>query len=412
MKTRTHACSAIDMNTRPAAADAAGAIPDLASRGGGLPMPFVPPSMRGGNVITTVEQLRGAATLAALNAQETPPAAGNDGILAAGTGHLKRPSPATNVCAANRATESPTNGTKLEGLDDEEFVRCVSSEFRRRGFVVALHLTPEEGTNSSLPAFPFHPSTASITPQHEEGWNSMFLTLKEFLSRNDGRLSSLVAAANSNGDDHQADLAKWTKSQVSAWKRMQQLDNEHHLSTSRITRLHSLNIKDFAVDSAVLSKKTVKSNRTRATWDKRFQALLEYKRLHGDTNVPRSYDDALSKWCHTQRSRCKEILKGDAVASIMTQEQFNSLRQIGFNMQVERKAYDSQKIDQMWDDRFNELLVYKAQHGNCDVAVRKGKQFEQYKQLANWASLQRRKYKARKGEKKLGRTRAITDEQI
>ncbi|EJK70073.1 hypothetical protein THAOC_08603 [Thalassiosira oceanica] len=212
----------------------------------------------------------------------------------------------------------------------------------------------------------------------------------------------------------------WTKAHVTAWKRMQQLDNEHHLSISRIARLHSLDVKDFAVDSIVLSRKTTKApcreraegNRTRTTWDKRYQALLEYKRLHGDTNVPRSYDDTLSKWCHTQRGRCKEILKGDAVASIMTQEQFESLRQIGFNMKVERKAYDSQKIDQMWDERFNELLAYKARHGNCDVAVRKGKEFEQYKQLANWASLQRRKYKARKGEKKLGRTRAITDEQI
>lgn len=35
----------------------------------------------------------------------------------------------------------------------------------------------------------------------------------------------------------------------------------------------------------------------------------------------------------------------------------------------------------------NELLQYKEKHGNCDVAIRKG--FEEYKQLANWAGLQR-----------------------
>ncbi|EJK44488.1 hypothetical protein THAOC_36966 [Thalassiosira oceanica] len=208
------------MNTRPTAANAAGAIPDVASRGSGLPMPFVPPSMRGGSVITTVEQLRGAATLAALNAHETPPA-GNDGILTKGTGtHPKRPPPATKykTGAANRVKELPTTGTNLEGFDDEEFVRIVSLESKRRGFVVAMRLSPEDtnasrfpGTEASgrsrIPTFPFHPS--SITPQNEENWNSMFLRLKEFLSRNDGRLSSLIATGKSKGGDHQADLAKW-----------------------------------------------------------------------------------------------------------------------------------------------------------------------------------------------------------
>ena len=403
------------MNTRLAAADA----PGLACRGSELPLPFVPPSMRGDSVITTVEQLRGAATLAALNAHETPPA-GNDILRAGGTGiQPKRPPPAAKVGATNRVKESPTTGTSLEGLDDDEFVRVVSSEFRRRGLAVAMRLTPEDTNANRLPTFPFHPSTVSIATQHEENWTAMFLRLKEFMSQNDGQLSSLLATAKSKGCDHQVDLAKWTKNQITAWKRMQ-LDNEHNLSTSRITRLHSLDVKDFAVDPTFFSRMATKvpcrekseGARTRTTWDKRYQALLEYKRLHGDTNVPRSYDDTLSKWCHTQRSRCKEMLKGDAVSSVMTEEQFNSLKHIGFDMQVERKAYDSQKIDQMWDDRFNELLVYKAQHGNCDVAVRRGKEFEQCKQLANWASLQRRKYKARKGEKKLGRTRAISDEQI
>ena len=35
----------------------------------------------------------------------------------------------------------------------------------------------------------------------------------------------------------------------------------------------------------------------------------------------------------------------------------------------------------------DELLQYKEKQGNTDVAVRKG--FEEYKQLANWAGLQR-----------------------
>ena len=33
------------------------------------------------------------------------------------------------------------------------------------------------------------------------------------------------------------------------------------------------------------------------------------------------------------------------------------------------------------------MLRYKEKFGNCDIAVRKG--LEEYKQLANWAGLQR-----------------------
>ena len=58
----------------------------------------------------------------------------------------------------------------------------------------------------------------------------------------------------------------------------------------------------------------------------------------------------------------------------------------------------------------NELLQYKDKHGNCDVAVRKG--FEEYKQLANWAGLQRRKWKAKQNGTTAGRTTSITDVQV
>ena len=58
----------------------------------------------------------------------------------------------------------------------------------------------------------------------------------------------------------------------------------------------------------------------------------------------------------------------------------------------------------------NELLQYKDKHGNCDVAVRKG--FEEYKQLANWAGLQRRKWKAKQKGTTAGRTTSISDEQV
>lgn len=58
----------------------------------------------------------------------------------------------------------------------------------------------------------------------------------------------------------------------------------------------------------------------------------------------------------------------------------------------------------------NELCQFKEKFGHCDAVVRKG--LEEYKQLASWTGLQRRKYKAKQTGTKAGRTSEITDEQI
>ena len=94
----------------------------------------------------------------------------------------------------------------------------------------------------------------------------------------------------------------------------------------------------------------------------------------------------------------------------MTKQQFLALQSIGFDMSQKRKTYDRTVLDKNWDKKFNELVEFKQKHGNCDVAVRKG--FEEFKQLANWAGLQRRKFKAKQTGNKAGRTSEISDEQV
>lgn len=70
------------------------------------------------------------------------------------------------------------------------------------------------------------------------------------------------------------------------------------------------------------------------------------------TNVPRSYDDSLSKWCATQRLRCKEILNGNEnIKTPMTRVQFQMLENIGFDMSMKRKSYDRSVLDKKWDDK-------------------------------------------------------------
>ena len=44
------------------------------------------------------------------------------------------------------------------------------------------------------------------------------------------------------------------------------------------------------------------------------------------------------------------------------------------------------ELDERWDARFNELLKYKAKHGDCNIPLRQGL-------LGSWVSIQRREYK-------------------
>lgn len=209
-------------------------------------------------------------------------------------------------------------------------------------------------------------------------------------------------------------------------------DGKHNLSLDRISKLHSLDLERCAqlqqdIKGCVLGGDVggnggeatgtmvdqmmmmIPTGKNALKWQEKFDDLKKYKELQGDTNVPRSYDDGLSKWCATQRMRCKEVMNGDNKTP-MTRTQFQALESIDFDMDRKRKIYDRSVIDKKWEDKFNELLQYKEKHGNTDVAVRKG--FEEYKQLANWAGLQRRKYRAKQTGTKAGRTTGITDEQI
>lgn len=370
-------------------------------------------------------------------------------------------------------------------MDDSEFVRSIAAEFKRRGYTVAIQLkiipqpksetdvdagnakieaqavtkSPQKGGKASevvesgesaavrssekpkaasvpptnaeredqespipLPSFPFHPSTINLSQKNSDSWNAMFAKLRTYHGQNNG---ALPLHAHPNSD--KAALCKWTKTQLTLWRRMKK-DGRHNLSLERIIKLHSLDLERGAqlhhdIQSSVLLMRPANEGgdcdeakqmmmgvgRHARKWQDKFEDLKRYKMLHGDTNVPRNYNVSLSKWCSTQRLRCKAVMSGDTKTA-MSETQFQALESIGFEMRRQRKYYNRSVLDKKWEANYNELLQYKEKYGNTDVAVRKG--FEEYKQLANWAGLQRQKYKAKQTGKKAGRTTEITDEQI
>jgi len=103
-----------------------------------------------------------------------------------------------------------------------------------------------------------------------------------------------------------------------------------------------------------------------ARWKKRFEELKEYKAINGHCNVPQSTD--LGKWVKMQRENKNEtdLKKAGNTPSrkkpkpCLSEERIAKLESIGFLWRVAKPAVG-------WESRYQQLVEYRNQHGNCDV---------------------------------------------
>ena len=127
------------------------------------------------------------------------------------------------------------------------------------------------------------------------------------------------------------------------------------LARDRIDRLSNIDFK-WALIEAV-------------PWENRFNELVQYKAKHGDCKVPLN-KGKLGAWVGKQRSKY--------MANSLAQDRVNRLNSIGFKWALIESV--------PWETRFNELVRYKAKHGDCNVPRR-------HRQLGMWVSKQRQQYK-------------------
>ena len=140
------------------------------------------------------------------------------------------------------------------------------------------------------------------------------------------------------------DLASWVINQRS---------RKDKLSVVRIKRLNDLGFAWSSFQEA---------------WETRFQELVAYKQEHGDCLVPREEKhNELATWIQNQRAFKKR--------GKLSAERIKRLSELGF-------VWD--QIQQVWEDRFQELAAYKLEHGDCLVRSSFGN-----KKLAKWVSHQR-----------------------
>ena len=130
-----------------------------------------------------------------------------------------------------------------------------------------------------------------------------------------------------------------------------------------------------------------------AAWEAGFRALRAYRRGAGHCRVPASYVAeegpgraaaapplALGEWVNSQRKRYKE--------GRLSEERRRRLEGIGFVWRLTPVA-DKARNCPSWEERFQELVLYKEKEGDCNVVKTRPGQ----RALRLWAIKQRHRHK-------------------
>ena len=179
----------------------------------------------------------------------------------------------------------------------------------------------------------------------EADWEEMFTALKEYKERFGHCNIPSIWAENKQ-------LAEWIKAQRKNYRRAT-------LSDDKIKRLEDIGfVWDFPESS----------------WEMKFDALKEYKKNHGNCNVPQGWAEnkQLGRWVGRQREAYQD--------KKLSNDRVRRLKDIGFVWE----PYESD-----WEEMFEVLKEYKENHGDCNVSRR----WSENNQLGSWVHSQRNNYR-------------------
>mmetsp|Transcript_9947 Transcript_9947/g.9627 ORF Transcript_9947/g.9627 Transcript_9947/m.9627 type:complete len:423 (-) Transcript_9947:234-1502(-) len=136
-------------------------------------------------------------------------------------------------------------------------------------------------------------------------------------------------------------------------------------------------------------------------WHEHYQALLNYKEIHGHCLVPRPHRMQkdfeyfeLSNWVGNQRTMYNYMKQGRK--NSLDNEKIKLLEDIGFIWKVlpgMAPIKKKPKCENKWQERYDDLLRYKDIHGNTMVTKPKSMfKGDKWFELANWVSTQRAHY--------------------
>lgn len=166
-------------------------------------------------------------------------------------------------------------------------------------------------------------------------------------------------------------LGHWVNRLRSTYKNIPKNKKKSFLTPERINSLESVGFLWV-------------SNHNEKRWLHQYEKIVEYYTKHGNCDVPKAYPE-LGIWVHSQRINYKK--------KRLSTEQILLLERIGFCWSFYALT--------PWEDRLEELRLYKKKHGDCLVPRQSG-------QLGTWVNRQRKEYKYLMDGKKT----AMTSERI
>uniref|UniRef100_A0A7S4IYU7 Helicase-associated domain-containing protein n=2 Tax=Odontella aurita TaxID=265563 RepID=A0A7S4IYU7_9STRA len=133
-------------------------------------------------------------------------------------------------------------------------------------------------------------------------------------------------------------------------------------------------------------------------------ALVLYKEQNGHTRVPATLKElSLGVWVQKLRHAYKAWKDGKVeLKRSLTQERIQKLDALGFEWQLPDSKQD------MWDQRLQELISYKKEHGDMNVPSK----YLPNEALWHWVRNARMCYKARFQERKKGGATPLSDERV
>ena len=158
---------------------------------------------------------------------------------------------------------------------------------------------------------------ATLDDSHRE-WKANFKKLNEFRKKNGN-------ASPSINDNANLEIAQWAREQRVTY-------NDGMLNETHKKCLKQINFIFQSTSNGTISKKGCQYDETK--WDAKLQALMAYKKKHGDCLVPRKHPE-LGGWVNNQRSAFEYFTTNKK--SKITQERVNKLDAVGFCWKPERR---------------------------------------------------------------------------
>ena len=169
-----------------------------------------------------------------------------------------------------------------------------------------------------------------------------------------------------SSDDVNPDLYKWIVQLRKDYKKRETNPEESPLTEDQIKTLESVR---FAF-----------TTRGEDHWQKNYIKLQEYKKEHGHVLVPRQCEiPGLGDWVTSQRQQYHEYVQGKPTP--LTKARKDALDGIGFQWRIRNRPE--------WGSKFEELVNYKAKHGDTRVP----QHYAENRALGKWVAKQREQHK-------------------